>query len=309
MSGRKLFPAFLDLDGVEVLLLGEGEAADRRAATLREAGARIRHARLFAPHLLDGVALAIGADAPSSELAALHANATARGIPVNCVDRPSLSSFVTPAVVDRLPMQIAICSNGAAPVLSRLLRARIETLVDPAYGKLAALAARFKEETRARLPDVLRRRRMLERTLGGDAAAAMLAGDAPAAERAYRDALDAAEADAARPEIGIVHLLETGDGIADLLTLRALRLLGEADVIVHGPDESASVLEIARRDAARRVVEGAVADTLIGLARAGSQVVRLSPQHGEAEALARAGVLHLLVPAPRRSPGDAATAH
>ncbi len=234
--------------------------------------------------------IAIGAEAADEELRALHRTAQGLGIPVNVVDRTDLSSFITPAVVERLPLQLAIASAGTAPVLARLLRARIETLVDPGYGRLAALADRLKEETRRRLPDMVRRRRMLERAFGGRAAALMLQGDEAAAERAYRDELDGAEQDAAVPERGLVHLVHPGPGDADLLTLRALRVLGEADVIVHAPDESQAVLEVARRDASRNVAAGPQGPLLVSLGRDGRLVVRLRPCPGEREMLEDAGI-------------------
>jgi uroporphyrin-III C-methyltransferase/precorrin-2 dehydrogenase/sirohydrochlorin ferrochelatase len=287
-----LFPVFLNLQDRDVLLLGEGEAADRRLATLTRAGARIRRAIAFTPALLDGVCLAIGAEAPDGDLKAMHDEARARGIPVNVVDRPALATFITPATVERLPLQIAICSNGSAPVLARLLRARIETLVDPAYGKLAALAERLKALTRARLPDVVERRRMLERALGGRVADLMLAGEEEAAERAYVAALES-EAGA---EPGIVQFIDPGPGNADLLVLRALRLLGEADIIVHGPNESPAILEVARRDASRLVVDGDATAELLDLAAAGRRVVRLSPTADEEIAVRRAGFATERVP-------------
>ena len=297
MSGPvPLFPLFLVLNGREVLLLGEGEAADRRAATLIRSGAVLRRALVFVPELLDGVALAIGAEAADGELQAMFEAARARGIPVNVVDKPALGTFITPAVVERLPLQIAICSAGSAPVLARLLRARIETLVDPAFGRLADLAERLKSLTRARLPDVVRRRRMLERALGGRAATLMLAGDEVAAEAAYFDELVHAEGGLAEPERGVVHFVDPGPGKADLLVLRALRLLGEADVIVHRPDESASVLEVARRDATRIVANGEATSLLLALAGEGRRVVRLSPYQGERAALRAAGIVTEFVP-------------
>jgi uroporphyrin-III C-methyltransferase / precorrin-2 dehydrogenase / sirohydrochlorin ferrochelatase len=295
-----LFPLFLDLRGATVLLLGEGEAADRRRATLERAGATIRAATSFTPALLDGCALAIGADAPDPDLQAMFTEAQRRGIPVNVVDRPALSTFTTPATVERLPLQIAIASNGAAPVLARLLRARLETLVDPAYGRLAALAASLKAETRARLPEITRRRRFLEQALAGRPAALMLAGDDAAAEAAYRTALAAAEH--AAPTPGLVHFVDPGPGPADLLTLRALRLLGEADIIVHQPDESPSVLDAARRDAPREAHVDATA-RLLELAHAGRRVVRLSPRPGEVAALREAGVAVDTGALPRTPPG------
>ncbi len=295
---RPALPLFLDLDGRPAFLLGDGEAADRRRATLLACGALVRQeAERFGPDMLDGCCVAIGAEAPDAALVAMTDEARRRGIPYNVVDRPSLSGFSTPAVVSRAPLQIAISSGGAAPVLSRLLRARIESLVPPAFGRLAALAGTMQPETRARLPDVLRRRRMLEAALGGRVAELMLAGRDGEAETAYRAALVAAEADAERPERGIVYLVDRGPGVADLVTLRALRLLGEADVIVHDADEPAAILELARRDASRLVVTPGDAAARIGaLAAGGAKVVRLSPGSAEATALRAAGHVCVAVP-------------
>ncbi len=287
MSARPpLLPIFLDLDGRTALLLGDGEAAERRAATLSGCGAVLRRsADRFSQEMLDGCAIAVGAEAPEPALLAMIRAARERGIPYNVVDRPALCGFSTPAVVSRAPLQVAIASGGAAPVLARLLRARIETLVPPGFGRLAALADRLQAETRRRLPDVLRRRRMLEQALSGRVADLMLNGREAEAEAAYREALALAEAGLSRPERGIVHLIETGHGVPDLLTLRALRVMGEADVIVHGADESPAILDLARRDAARRVAGEDAARLLASLASAGARAVRLSPLPGEAAAL------------------------
>ncbi|WP_048861291.1 precorrin-2 dehydrogenase/sirohydrochlorin ferrochelatase family protein, partial [Acidisphaera rubrifaciens] len=136
------FPIFLDLAGRQALVIGIGEAAERKAAALRAAGATVSvHPRYAGPALLDGCAIAIGADAPEDDLAALSRDAQARGIPVNIVDRPALCSYITPSVVDRDPLTIAVSSGGIAPVLARLVRARIEAAVPPAYARLGALAA------------------------------------------------------------------------------------------------------------------------------------------------------------------------
>jgi uroporphyrin-III C-methyltransferase/precorrin-2 dehydrogenase/sirohydrochlorin ferrochelatase len=295
---KPLLPLFLDLDGRHALVLGDGEAAERRAATLRACGALVRQSPdTFAPSMLDGCTIAVGAEAPDEALLAMTTEARRRGIPFNVVDRPALSGYATPAVVSRAPLQIAISSGGAAPVLARLLRARIEALVPPAFGRLAALADRMQAETRRRLPDVLRRRRMLEAALGGRPAELMLAGRDADAEAAYADALDAAEQAALRPEQGIVYLVDPGPGAADLVTLRALRLLGEADIVVHEAGESPAVLELARRDASRLVVtaDGAVAQLAV-LAAEGRKLVRLSARPGEADALRAAGHLCVEVP-------------
>ena len=124
----------------------------------------------------------------------------------------------------------------------------------------------------------------------------MLAGNEVAAEAAYFDELVHAEGGLAEPERGVVHFVDPGPGKADLLVLRALRLLGEADVIVHRPDESASVLEVARRDATRIVANGEATSLLLALAGEGRRVVRLSPYQGERAALRAAGIVTEFVP-------------
>ena len=303
---KKKLALFLDLDGRRALLLGCGEAAERRAETLRECGAVLERAMAFHEALLDGCAIAVGAAegearAPGhplqAALRAMSAAARARGIPCNVVDQPELSSFITPALVSRPPLAIAISSGGASPVLARLLRARIEALIAPRFGDLAALAGRLQSVTRERLPDVVPRRRMLEAALSGPVATLMLEGRAEAAEAAYLEALRQAASGGEEMRRGFVHLVDPGPGEADLLTLRALRLLGEADVIVHRADESQAVLEVARRDAARRVVADAAAPALlVQLVRAGERVVRLRPQPADIAALVRAGIDHAAVP-------------
>jgi len=286
------FPIFLDLRGRRVLLVGAGAAAERKAALLRAAGADILYAPSFDPKHLAGCALALGADAAEADLLALSAAAQAAGIPVNIVDRPALCSCIMPAIVDRDPITVAVSSGGAAPVLARLLRARIEAAVPPAFGRLAALADTFKAEIRARLPDLAARRRVLERLFAGRAADLVFAGREDEARAEFAAAL-AADA----PTQGMVFLLASGPGAADLVTLRAQRLLGEADVIVHDATASDAVLDLARRDAERIVVRPGQnsAALLIELARAGKRVVRLDGA-ADTTALAAASVLFEVVP-------------
>ena len=303
------FPIFMDLQGRRALVLGEGENAERKATALRRCGADVTQAAAFDPALLDNCAVAIGAEASEADLAAMVAAARARGVPVNVVDRPELCSFITPAVVDRDPITIAVSSSGAAPVLARLIRARIEALIPPAFGRLAALADEFKTEIRRRLPDTALRRRVLERAFGGRVADLMAAGQ----EDAARAEMAREIAGGAEPS-GIVYLVGAGPGAADLLTLRAHRLLGEADVIVHDRLIGEDVLDMARRDAHRIYVGKARAnhclpqeginDLLVRLAREGRKVVRLKGGDPfvfgrggeEAEALAAAGVAFEVVP-------------
>jgi uroporphyrin-III C-methyltransferase/precorrin-2 dehydrogenase/sirohydrochlorin ferrochelatase len=294
-------PIFLDLRGRRVLLLGADEAAERKAALLRAAGATIEQTARFVPETLTGCALAIGAGADDAELRALSTAAQAAGVPVNVVDRPDLCSCIMPAIVDRDPITVAIGSGGAAPVLARLLRARIEAAVPPAFGRLAAIADEFKADIRRRLPDLAARRRVLERLFGGRAADLAFAGREDEARAEFSRAL-AEDA----PAGGIVFLVGAGPGAADLLTLRAQRLLGEADVIVHDARVADAVIDLARRDAERILVgtEDHPATLLLALARAGKRVVRLhegDPRgsggaEAEAAALDAAGMALELVP-------------
>lgn len=303
------FPLFMDLSGCPVLVVGAGELAERKAEPLRRAGAIVRLRPTFDPRDLDGCALAIGADASEPDKLALSAAAKSRGIPVNVVDRPNLCSFIMPAIVDRDPVTIAISTGGTAPLLARLLRQRIEGVVPPAYGRLASLVGRFSGEIRRRFQDFSERRRVLERIFTSRVAELVFAGDERAAELALSEEL-AADTGVS----GIVHLVGAGPGAADLLTLRAHRILGEADVIVHDRLVSDEVLDMARRDAERIFVGNARADhcmrqedinaLLIRLAREGKRVARLKGGDPlilgrggeEAEALAAAGVAFEIVP-------------
>jgi uroporphyrin-III C-methyltransferase/precorrin-2 dehydrogenase/sirohydrochlorin ferrochelatase len=306
------FPVFLDLRNRQALVIGDGEAATRKAEALRRAGAHVVAKPGFTAADLDGVAIAIGAEAPDADLQALSAAAQSRGIPVNIVDRPALCSYITPSVIDRSPIAIAVSSGGAAPVLARLLRARIEALIPPAYGRLAALADRWKDAIRAAFPDTALRRRVLERALSGRVADLVMAGhDAAAEQELQRELAD--DASRAGPS-GIVYLVGAGPGAADLLTLRAQRLLGEADVIVHDRLVTPEVLDMARRDADRILVGKARSNhtmpqedinaLLVTLARQGRKVVRLKGGDPyifgrggeETETLAAAGVAFEVVP-------------
>jgi uroporphyrin-III C-methyltransferase/precorrin-2 dehydrogenase/sirohydrochlorin ferrochelatase len=263
----------------------------------------------FDPADLAGCVLAIGADAPDEDVIALSQAAQAAGIPVNVVDRPSLCSYITPATIDRHPITIAVSSSGAAPVLARLIRARIEALIPPAYGRLAALAERFKTEIRQRLPDLAQRRRVLEALLTGRAADLVFAGREDEAEMEFAHILATNT-----PSAGMVFLVGAGPGAADLMTIRAQRLLGEADVIVHDRLIGEAVLDMARRDADRIyvgkirahhcVLQEDINDLLVRLAREGKKVVRLKGGDPfvfgrggeEAEALRAEGIKFEVIP-------------
>ena len=238
------FPAFLNLENRSALVVGVGPMAERKAEMLHAAGAVVQMRNRFDPADLEGCAVAIGAECPEAELRALSEVAMACGIPVNIVDRPDLCSFITPAIIDRDPVTIAVSTGGAAPVLARLLRQRIEAAIPPGIGRLAALLGVFAGEIRRRFPDFLLRRRVLERMVRGRVADLVYAGEERAARLALMQEIDTG----ADPD-GAVFLVGAGPGDPDLLTIRAHRLLGEADVIVTDRLVSDEVLSLARRDA------------------------------------------------------------
>jgi uroporphyrin-III C-methyltransferase/precorrin-2 dehydrogenase/sirohydrochlorin ferrochelatase len=186
-------------------------------------------------------------------------------------------------MVDRSPIQIAISSGGVAPVLARRLRAWLEAAIPPAHGRLAQLAARFRDQVKARFAHVDARRRFWERVLEGRVADLVYAGREDDAARALAEELAAADENAAG--VGDVALVGAGPGDPDLLTFRALRLMQQADVVLYDRLVSAPVLDLCRRDAERvfvgkrrsahHLTQDRINEELIRLARAGKRVVRL----------------------------------
>ena len=286
----RFLPIFLDLRGRRALVIGTGEVAERKSEALSRAGALVEIAARFDPAQLAGCAVAIGADADEACLVALSAAAQAAGIPVNVVDRPALCSFITPSVIDRDPLVVAVSTGGAAPVLARLVRARIEGLLPPAWGRLAQLADSLKAEIRTALPDVAQRRRVLERVLTGPIAAQVFAGDEAGARQMFLQTLETAT-----PSPGFAYLVDPGPGAPDLLTLRAHRVMGEADVLIYAPDIEPALLDMARRDAERELETTPA--RLVALVQEGRLVVRLGPTQAEGDALVIAGAAHAWISA------------
>jgi uroporphyrin-III C-methyltransferase/precorrin-2 dehydrogenase/sirohydrochlorin ferrochelatase len=264
----RYFPLFLDLAGKPVLLVGGGEVAARKYALLKDAGAKItvvapllgaelarevaagavtHLSRGFAANDIDGMWLIVAATDDRAVNAAAAAAANAARVPCNVVDDRELSSFIMPAIIDRSPVQIAVSTGGTSPVLARLIRERLETLLDGSLGGLAQFADRWREAVKRKFADIGARRRFLSWMLTGPVAASLRAGREETAEALTRKAL---ETEDALPH-GHVVLVGAGPGNAGLMTLQGLRALQEADVIVHDRLVSAEVLDLARRDAAR----------------------------------------------------------
>jgi uroporphyrin-III C-methyltransferase/precorrin-2 dehydrogenase/sirohydrochlorin ferrochelatase len=304
MDSMDYLPIFMNVRGRRCLLVGAGSVGSRKAEMLLECGARVaivapalgealaqRLARgeieyiaaRFTPQHIDGAVVVIAATDDREVNRAVFEAASARAIPVNVVDDPSLCSFILPAVVDRSPVLVAVSTGGASPVLARMLRARLEMLIPPAFGRLAALAARFRDRVKARFTSGTQRRAFWEQMLSGPAAEMVFAGQDAAAGRAVESALSENDRDAAR--IGPVYLVGAGPGNPDLLTLRALRLIQQADVVLYDHLVAPEIVGLARRDA-QRVYVGKESGNhslaqedlnrlLVSLAREGKCVVRL----------------------------------
>jgi uroporphyrin-III C-methyltransferase/precorrin-2 dehydrogenase/sirohydrochlorin ferrochelatase len=295
----RYFPLFADLRDRPVLVVGGGAVAERKVRLLLDAGARIRLVapevtawldenpsieicrEHFGPQHFADVVLAIAATDERAVNEAVAAAGRARNVLVNVVDVAELSSFIVPAIVDRSPLVIAISTGGVAPVLARLVRERLESLLDGSFGRLAGLLERWRTRIKGGLPDVNARRRFYENVVRGRVAALVRSGNLPGAERELEHTLQQADA----PRSGSVVLVGAGPGDAGLLTLNALRALQEAEVILHDRLVSDEVLNLARRDADRicvgkmagghSVSQGRINELLLEQARLGRRVVRL----------------------------------
>ena len=300
-------PIFLDVRGEPCLVVGGGEVAARKCALLLRAGARVT---VLAPELsaafdtdvaagriahraanfrdadLEGYAVAIAATSDDAVNRAVAATARARRIPVNVVDQPALCSFILPSIIERAPLTVAVSSGGASPVLARLLRARLETLIPAGYGRLAALAGAFRDQVKARFKPP-ERRRFWERVLQGPIAELVFSGRDAEARAALQAALDDQRLAGPRLSLtgGEVSLVGAGPGDPDLLTFRALRLMQQADVVVYDRLVSQPILDLVRLEAERiyagkerakhALPQEDINHLLVRLAREGKRVVRL----------------------------------
>lgn len=295
-------PLFHKLQGRRALVIGGGEIALRKARLLADAGALLRvvspevgaelrelveHGagellvRGYLPNDLQGVSLVIAATDDVPLNAQISEQAQALGIPVNVVDAPALCSVIFPAIVDRSPLIVAISSGGDAPVLARLIRAKIETWIPATYGQLAGLAKIFRAQVKSLFPDVQQRRVFWEDVFQGQIAESVFAGKLGEARRMLEDKINGA----APRALGEVYLVGAGPGDPDLLTFRALRLMQQADVVLYDRLVAPAIIELCRRDAERIYVGKRRADhavpqeqinqRLIDLAKSGKRVLRL----------------------------------
>ncbi|MDK2759956.1 MAG: siroheme synthase [Sphingopyxis sp.] len=245
-------PLFLNLRGRTVVLVGEGEAADAKARLIARAGGRV------VPAWEEGAAIAFVALDDDGAARAAAADLRARGLLVNVVDRPDLCDFTTPAIVDRAPVTIAIGTGGASAGLAKAVRQRIEALLPARLGLLASALHAARAAMKARWPVAADRRRAIDAALSRGGTLDPLDPDAA-------DRMDAwlAEAEEARPSRVETIVLNSAD--PDDLTLRAARLLGEADHVFHAANVPPAILDRARADAVRHVAAAPPAAPPTGL--------------------------------------------
>jgi uroporphyrin-III C-methyltransferase / precorrin-2 dehydrogenase / sirohydrochlorin ferrochelatase len=334
----RFLPVFLDLQSGVVLLVGAGDLARAKLRLLASAGAHVRWYATDGNHDLSGLAakdaarieLAEG-DPLTSDLSgvvavvcagagdtgvALSARAKAAGLPVNVMDDLVHSTFIFPAIVDRGDVVVAVGTGGASPVVARRVRERIEAVLPSRIGDLATFIGGFRKSIHARIPEFALRRRFWERVIDGPIGALVLAGRNAEAETAMKQIADpsAFAGHAQGKAAGHVTLVGAGPGDPDLLTVKALRALQDADVVFYDELVSPEVLDRARRDAGRVAVgrrvgkpgigQDAINKLLIDAAQSGQRAVRLKGGDPfifgrggeEIEMLRKAGVAYSVIP-------------
>ncbi len=256
-------PLFLELRGRPCLLVGGGEIAQRKLDLLLLAGAEVEivapaladgtralvaahgltvHPRTFAPDDVKGRYLVVAAtDDPVVNASVFEAGNAAHTL-VNSVDQPEISSAIFPAIVDRSPVQIAISTGGSSPTLARVVRGWIEARLPSGLGTLAGFIRDRRDAVKSALGTVSERQRFWERVIGGSIAERVYRGDTEQAEAQF-------QAELAGRDAGFVALIGAGPGDPELLTLKALRLLQSADVVLYDNLVNRDILDYARRDA------------------------------------------------------------
>ena len=335
----RFLPIFLNLESGPILLVGSGELAHAKLRLLLAANAQVRWFATDGNYDVPGISPAQAArivrvegDPVTAEIngviavlcagagevaAAMSSRAKALGLPINVMDEVERSSFIFPAIVDRGDVVVAVGTGGASPVVARRVRERIEAALPARIGDLAGLIGKWRKPIHARIPEMKLRRRFWERVVDGPIGTLVLDGRGREAEQALQAIEDPAQfAGAASTKVvpGRVTLVGAGPGDPDLLTVKALRELQDADVVFYDELVSSEILDRARRDAARIPVgrrvgkpgigQEAINELLIKAARDGQRAVRLKGGDSfifgrggkEVEALRQAGVTVSVVP-------------
>ncbi len=302
-QGSPNFPAFLDMSGRRLVLVGGGANAERKASRLIAHGAnidviapelseslsstiteyRLNHiARNWQAEDLEGACLVVAATDDREENAAIAQSAKSAGCWVNVANQPEISNFLIPSLVDRSPLLIAVSSSGTSPVLARLLTARIDAFLPHTYRELGQLADRYRDRIREKIGNWRQRRRFWERLLNGRVGELILQGRLANVDEALEQAIR--EHDEDRLD-GEVYLVGAGPGDPDLLSFRALRLMQQCDVVLHDRLVSEPIMALVNSAAERiyvgkqrsnhAVPQDSINSLLVTHARMGKRVLRL----------------------------------
>lgn len=310
-NGPEAFAKVRLLHNTEARVVAYADAPDADyAAYLAEHGVETI-ARSFAAHQVEDAVLVFAATGDAELDRTIVLAARAHRVPANAVDQPDFCDFYTPALVNRAPIAVAIGTEGAGPVLAQMIRADIDRLLPKSLGRLARLANAYRAAVDSLLPRGVVRRLFWRAFFKGDVADAVEAGDDSTARRHATRLLKATRTSGS---VGRVFLVGAGPGAEDLLTLRAHRLLMEADVIVHDALVPQAVIDMGRRDATRIPVgkrkgchsksQDEINHLLVELGREGKRVVRLKSGDPlvfgraaeEMAALREAGIAYEVVP-------------
>ncbi len=295
---------FLKLKDQTCLVVGGGEIALRKIrallktettiivispdvceeiSTLVKVGKVLHKGSAFSESNLDTCHLVIAATNDRELNKSISTLAQKRNIPVNVVDDPDLCTFIMPSIIERLPVQIAISTCGNSPVLARLLRAKLETLIPSSYGKLASLMGQYRDQVKQKFPDLKQRRNFWEHILQSSIAELLFSGQEKAAQHQLENLIE--KSDQFLVETGNVALIGCGPGDPDLLTFRALRLMQQADVVLFDRLVSDQIVDLVRKDAERIYVgkkrdlhtlpQENINELLVRLAKEGKHVIRL----------------------------------
>ncbi|MCP4488714.1 MAG: uroporphyrinogen-III C-methyltransferase [Gammaproteobacteria bacterium] len=294
-------PVFLNIKNQTCLVVGAGNIAARKIELLLNAGAAVKvvapeisaavreftsvqyESRPFEDADLDNVVLVIAATDDRTLNMRVSKLARHKRIPVNVVDNPELCSFITPSIIDRDPVQIAISTGGASPVLARQIRTKLESSIPASYGELAQLIDGYRQSVKSNFPNVEERRRFWESVLEGPVAEYAFSGRLGDARKLLEKLIE--EARALPDYQGEVYLVGAGPGDPDLLTFKALRLMQKCDVVVYDRLVSKPVLGLVRRDAEKiyagkasskhSLSQESINQLLVRLAKSGKCVLRL----------------------------------
>ena len=328
------YPIFMRLQGQPCLVVGAGQVALRKIRLQAKAGARIT---IIAPNIDPQISAEFGdlvnikqrcfneSDVQGYRLITAATNdrgvnrkiselAQAINVPVNVVDQPELCSFITPSIIDRSPVVVAISTGGGAPVLARMLRAKLEALIPASYGLLASSMQRHRQQLSTLISDDKERKQFWERVVSGPIAGLFFSGRQAEGDKELALAINHYSKESNKQAEGEVWLIGAGPGDPDLLTFRALRLMQEADVVLYDRLVSTAILELTRRDADRiyvgkqradhAVPQPKINELLVSLAREGKKVARLKGGDPfifgrggeELESLSRAHIKFQIVP-------------